>query len=273
MRAGSNSSPRLRAQAQPGGEAERACAGPPAARLRLEGTQPVSSPRGGAPQLPPTPSLRPGGRGLRRSASASLVWCCRGSCWSRAVGSRSPSQRGRSRVGRLGAKPAREGRGGRGASAVGGLEEVSFYADLANLVIAMANEEINEKSYDPDPLILIYSNNVVSVMKMTKEAKDSNVACIVLNLFLKHSKAVVSDLIDFCMKNLHDLSGKVFTNIGFASSVKSTLFTLSSHKAAEIVQAMLDHFHSTLIVQKPGGDNLAYALVKAGSRTDAKAQN
>ncbi|XP_025962061.2 A-kinase anchor protein 3 [Dromaius novaehollandiae] len=134
--------------------------------------------------------------------------------------------------------------------------------------------------------ILNYANNVVSdmmvsVMKAMKgQANDSNIACIALkNVLLKHSKAVVSDFIDSCMKNLHDVTGKLLTNSDFASSVKQTLFTVGSHKAAEIVQAMLNHLHSSLIVQKPGGDksqsqSLSYASMKTGSRTaDARAQN
>uniref|UniRef100_A0A8C6Z9J1 A-kinase anchoring protein 3 n=1 Tax=Nothoprocta perdicaria TaxID=30464 RepID=A0A8C6Z9J1_NOTPE len=132
--------------------------------------------------------------------------------------------------------------------------------------------------------ILNYANNVVSdmmvsVMKTMKgQANDSNIACIVLkNVLLKHSKAVVSDFIDSCMKNLHDVTGKLLTNTDFASSVKQTLFTVGSRKTAEIVQAMLNHLHSSLIVQKPGGDrsqSLSYASMKTGSRTaDARAQN
>lgn len=66
---------------------------------------------------------------------------------------------------------------------------------------------------------------------------------------------MVSDLIDSCLKNLHDIAGKFLTNSDFASLVKSTLFILGSCKAAAIVQAMLNNFHSTMIVQKSGGDN------------------
>ncbi|KAM9276352.1 LOW QUALITY PROTEIN: A-kinase anchor protein 3 [Cariama cristata] len=121
--------------------------------------------------------------------------------------------------------------------------------------------------------ILICGNNevsvmVVSVMKTVEgQANDSNIACIVLNLLLKHSKAMVSDS---CMKNLHDISGKLLTNSD-SSSVKLILFILGSRKAAEIVQATLNHFCSTLIVQKPGGDN-AQHMPLTGSKTDAKAQ-
>ncbi|KAM9293367.1 LOW QUALITY PROTEIN: A-kinase anchor protein 3 [Morus bassanus] len=124
--------------------------------------------------------------------------------------------------------------------------------------------------------ILIYANNVISVMEVsvmkTMAGNDSNITCIVVNVLLKHSKAMVSGLIDSCMKSLHDLAGKVLTNLDFASSLKLTLFTLGSHKAAEIVQVVLTHLCCTLIVQKNGGDNLAYAPVKTGSLTEAKAQ-
>ncbi|KAM9026039.1 A-kinase anchor protein 3 [Ara ararauna] len=33
-------------------------------------------------------------------------------------------------------------------------------------------------------------------------------------------------------------------------------FIQGSHKAAKTVQATLNHFHSTLVVQKPGGDDI-----------------
>ncbi|KAM9245549.1 LOW QUALITY PROTEIN: A-kinase anchor protein 3 [Leptosomus discolor] len=125
--------------------------------------------------------------------------------------------------------------------------------------------------------IPIYANNVVSVMvvsvmKTVEGQANGSIKCIVLKRLLKHSKTVVSDIIDSCMKNLHDIAGKLLTNSDFASSAKPTLFTLGSCKAAEIIQATLNHFHSTLRVQKAGGDSLTYASVKTGSRTDAKAQ-
>uniref|UniRef100_A0A8C0GGM6 A-kinase anchoring protein 3 n=1 Tax=Chelonoidis abingdonii TaxID=106734 RepID=A0A8C0GGM6_CHEAB len=134
--------------------------------------------------------------------------------------------------------------------------------------------------------ILVYANNVVSdmmvsVMKTMKvEVNDSSIACVVLKkVILKHSKEVVSDLIDSCMKNLHNVTGTLMTDSDFVSAVKRSLFSQGSHKAAEIVQAMLNRLHTTLIVQKPAGDksqsqSLAYASVKTGSRAaDAKAQN
>uniref|UniRef100_A0A8C4VNH4 A-kinase anchoring protein 3 n=1 Tax=Gopherus evgoodei TaxID=1825980 RepID=A0A8C4VNH4_9SAUR len=134
--------------------------------------------------------------------------------------------------------------------------------------------------------ILVYANNMVSdmmvsVMKTMKvEVNDSSIACVVLKkVILKHSKEVVSDLIDSCMKNLHNVTGTLMTDSDFVSAVKRSLFSQGSHKAAEIVQAMLNRLHTTLIVQKPAGDksqsqSLAYASVKTGSRAaDAKAQN
>ncbi|CAM5081984.1 unnamed protein product [Eretmochelys imbricata] len=151
----------------------------------------------------------------------------------------------------------------------------------------------HKKRFGPDEFtntlskgILVYANNVVSdmmvsVMKTMKvEVNDSSIACVVLKkVILKHSKEVVSDLIDSCMKNLHNVTGTLMTDSDFVSAVKRSLFSQGSHKAAEIVQAMLNRLHSTLIVQKPAGDksqsqSLAYASVKTGSRAaDAKAQN
>uniref|UniRef100_A0A8C3XL35 A-kinase anchoring protein 3 n=1 Tax=Chelydra serpentina TaxID=8475 RepID=A0A8C3XL35_CHESE len=151
----------------------------------------------------------------------------------------------------------------------------------------------HKKRFGPDEFtntlskgILVYANNVVSdmmvsVMKTMKvEVNDSSIACVVLKkVILKHSKEVVSDLIDSCMKNLHNVTGTLMTDSDFVSAVKRSLFSQGSHKAAEIVQAMLNRLHTTLIVQKPAGDksqsqSLAYASVKTGSRAaDAKAQN
>uniref|UniRef100_A0A8C8S6C5 A-kinase anchoring protein 3 n=1 Tax=Pelusios castaneus TaxID=367368 RepID=A0A8C8S6C5_9SAUR len=151
----------------------------------------------------------------------------------------------------------------------------------------------HKKRFGPDEFtntlskgILVYANNVVSdmmvsVMKTMKvQVNDSSIACVVLKkVILKHSKEVVSDLIDSCMKNLHNVTGTLMTDSDFVSAVKRSLFSQGSHKAAEIVQAMLNRLHSTLIAQKPTGDksqsqSLAYASVKTGSRAaDAKAQN
>ncbi|XP_066488781.1 A-kinase anchor protein 3 [Tiliqua scincoides] len=131
--------------------------------------------------------------------------------------------------------------------------------------------------------ILVYANNVVSdmmvsVMKTMKvKVSDSSIACAVLKkVLLKHSKEVVSDLIDSCMKNLHDVTGTLMTDSDFVSAVKRSLFTQGSQKAAEIVQAMLNRLHNALIVQKQVSEkvksqSMAFASVKTGG--DAKTQN
>ncbi|CAI5773990.1 Hypothetical predicted protein [Podarcis lilfordi] len=133
--------------------------------------------------------------------------------------------------------------------------------------------------------ILVYANNVVSdmmvsVMKTMKvKVNDSNIACAVLKkVLLKHSKEVVSDFIDSCMKNLHDVTGTLMTDSDFVSAVKRSLFTQGSQKASEIVQAMLNRLHNALIVQKHVSDrgksqSMAFASVKTGSGHDGKSQN
>ncbi|XP_077166615.1 A-kinase anchor protein 3 [Paroedura picta] len=133
--------------------------------------------------------------------------------------------------------------------------------------------------------ILVYANNVVSdmmvsVMKTMKvKVNDSNIACAVLKkVLLKHSKEVVSDLIDSCMKNLHDVTGTLMTDSDFVSAVKRSLFSQGSQKVSEIVQAMLNRLHNALIVQKQAGDkarsqSMAFASVKTGAGADGKMQN
>ncbi|KAH0616355.1 hypothetical protein JD844_027394 [Phrynosoma platyrhinos] len=133
--------------------------------------------------------------------------------------------------------------------------------------------------------ILVYANNVVSdmmvsVMKTMKvKVNDSNIACAVLKkVLLKHSKEVVSDLIDSCMKNLHDVTGTLMTDSDFVSAVKRSLFTQGSQKASEIVQAMLNRLHNALIVQKQVNEkarsqSMAFATVKTVPGTDTKTQN
>ncbi|XP_025027222.1 A-kinase anchor protein 3 [Python bivittatus] len=133
--------------------------------------------------------------------------------------------------------------------------------------------------------ILVYANNVVSdmmvsVMKTMKvKVNDSNIACAVLKkVLLKHSKEVVSDLIDSCMKNLHDVTGTLMTDSDFVSAVKRSLFTQGSQKASEIVQAMLNRLHNALIVQKQVNEkakshSMAFATIKTGRGADAKTQN
>lgn len=131
--------------------------------------------------------------------------------------------------------------------------------------------------------ILVYANNVVSdmmvsVMKTMKvKVSDSSIACAVLKkVLLKHSKEVVSDLIDSCMKNLHDVTGTLMTDSDFVSAVKRSLFTQGSQKASEIVQAMLNRLHNALIVQKQVSEkvkaqSMHFTTVKTSG--DCKTQN
>ncbi|KAM6093509.1 LOW QUALITY PROTEIN: A-kinase anchor protein 3 [Chlamydotis macqueenii] len=150
--------------------------------------------------------------------------------------------------------------------------------------VELEKEKCHQKHFGQDELannlskeILIYANNVLSVMvvsvmkTMEGQPNDSNIACIVLNLLLRHSKSMVSDLIDSWMKNLHDIADELLTNSDFDFSMKLAPFMLDSRKAAEIAPAMLNYLHSALIVQKPGAGRLVYASAKTGSGTDAKA--
>ncbi|XP_061438587.1 A-kinase anchor protein 3 isoform X2 [Rhineura floridana] len=179
-------------------------------------------------------------------------------------------------------------------------KKTSFYYKEENTEIPNKSEPYRDgtkgcnhrKRFGPDENtnslskgILVYANNVVSdmmvsVMKTMKvKVNDSNIACAVLKkVLLKHSKEVVSDLIDSCMKNLHDVTGTLMTDSDFVSAVKRSLFTQGSQKASEIVQAMLNRLHNALIVQKQVSEkaksqSMAFASVKTGPGIDAKTQN
>ncbi|XP_063164465.1 A-kinase anchor protein 3 [Candoia aspera] len=179
-------------------------------------------------------------------------------------------------------------------------KKASFYYKEENTEIPNKSEPSRDegkgchhrKRFGPDEYsnslskgILVYANNVVSdmmvsVMKTMKvKVNDSNIACAVLKkVLLKHSKEVVSDLIDSCMKNLHDVTGTLMTDSDFVSAVKRSLFTQGSQKASEIVQAMLNRLHNALIVQKQVSErnkshSMAFATIKTGQGLDAKTQN
>lgn len=66
---------------------------------------------------------------------------------------------------------------------------------------------------------------------------------------------MVSHFVDSCTKSLYGIADKLLTNSDFASSAKQTLLPPGNFKGAEIVQAIMHHFHFTLIEQKPEGDN------------------
>nr|XP_010962425.1 A-kinase anchor protein 4 [Camelus bactrianus] len=130
--------------------------------------------------------------------------------------------------------------------------------------------------------LMVYANQVasdmmVSVMKTLKVHSSGKPipACVVLKrVLLKHTKEIVSDLIDSCMKNLHNITGVLMTDADFVSAVKRNLFNHGKQNAADIMEAMLKRLVSALLGEKKEtkSQSLAYAALKAGSH-DPKCKN
>uniref|UniRef100_H0VDL4 A-kinase anchoring protein 4 n=2 Tax=Cavia porcellus TaxID=10141 RepID=H0VDL4_CAVPO len=130
--------------------------------------------------------------------------------------------------------------------------------------------------------LMVYANQVasdmmVSVMKTLKVHSSGKPipACVVLKrVLLKHTKEIVSDLIDSCMKNLHNITGVLMTDSDFVSAVKRNLFNHGKQNAADIMEAMLKRLVSALLGEKKEtkSQSLSYASLKAGSQ-DPKCKN
>ncbi|CAO2624278.1 A-kinase anchor protein 4 [Lemmus lemmus] len=130
--------------------------------------------------------------------------------------------------------------------------------------------------------LMVYANQVasdmmVSVMKTLKVHSCGKPipACVVLKrVLLKHTMEIVSDLIDSCMKKLHNVTGVLMTDSDFVSAVKRNLFNHGKQNAADIMESMLKRLVSALLGEKKEtkSQSLAYATLKAGTH-DPKCKN
>nr|XP_023489125.1 A-kinase anchor protein 4 isoform X1 [Equus caballus] len=130
--------------------------------------------------------------------------------------------------------------------------------------------------------LMVYANQVASdmmfsVMKTLKVHSSGKPipACAVLKrVLLKHTKEIVSDLIDSCMKNLHNITGVLMTDSDFVSAVKRNLFNHGKQNAADIMEAMLKRLVGALLGEKKEtkSQSVSYASLKAGSQ-DPKCKN
>lgn len=123
----------------------------------------------------------------------------------------------------------------------------------------------------------VASNMTVSVMKTLKVHSSGKLipACVVLKrVLLKHTKEIVSDLIDSCLKNLHNITGVLMTNSDFVSAIKRNLFNHGKQNAADIMEAMLRRLVSALLGEEKETKSqcLSYTSLKARSH-DAKCKN
>ncbi|XP_042313427.1 A-kinase anchor protein 4-like [Sceloporus undulatus] len=124
--------------------------------------------------------------------------------------------------------------------------------------------------------LMVYANKnakdmTFSFVNATKIHKRQPLpACVVLKrVFLKHTKDVISDLIDSTMKNLHNVTGVLMTDSDFVTTVKKNLFHAGTQKSTEILEAMVLRMYNALTTEtKEKGHSLVYSLLKTGCSLD-----
>ncbi|XP_039343272.1 A-kinase anchor protein 4-like [Mauremys reevesii] len=135
--------------------------------------------------------------------------------------------------------------------------------------------------------LMVYANQVASDMMfsfmktMKVQRKDGKPlpACVVLKrVILKHTKDVISDLIDSTMKNLHNVTGVLMTDSDFASTVKKNLYNMGSQKSTEILEVMVRRLYNVLVAEhndkgQSKSHSLAYTILKTAFPSDSKSQS
>lgn len=130
--------------------------------------------------------------------------------------------------------------------------------------------------------LMVYANKdakdmTFSFVKATKihKGRQPLPACVVLKrVFLKHTRDVISDLIDSTMKNLHNVTGVLMTDSDFVTTVKKNLFNAGTQKSTEILEAMVLRMYNALMTEtKEKGHSLVYSLLKTGCSMDPSSQS
>uniref|UniRef100_A0A8D0EGI6 A-kinase anchor 110kDa C-terminal domain-containing protein n=1 Tax=Salvator merianae TaxID=96440 RepID=A0A8D0EGI6_SALMN len=128
--------------------------------------------------------------------------------------------------------------------------------------------------------LMVYANQVASDMMFSfmktmkvQKGKHPPPACVVLKkVLLRHTREVISDLIDSTMKNLHNLTGALMTDSDFVNTVKKNLFNAGTQKSTEILEAMVKRLFKALSGDDKKSQSLAFAALKAGAHTDSRTQ-
>lgn len=129
--------------------------------------------------------------------------------------------------------------------------------------------------------LMVYANQVASDMMFSfmktmkvQKGKHPPPACVVLKkVLLKHTRDVISDLIDSTMKNLHNVTGVLMTDSDFVNTVKKNLFNVGTQKSTEILEAMVKRLFKALAGDdKHKSQSLAFAALKAGAHSDSRSQ-
>ncbi|KAJ6660986.1 hypothetical protein lerEdw1_017006 [Lerista edwardsae] len=170
-----------------------------------------------------------------------------------------------------------------------------FYGEVcSNQSESMNDEEVKHSAHIIHPRkksacdggsfnkgLMVYANKnakdmTFSFVNATKVHKRPPLpACVVLKrVFLKHTRDVISDLIDSTMKNLHNVTGVLMTDSDFVTTVKKNLFNAGTQKSTEILEAMVLRMYNALMTEtKERGHSLVYSLLKTGCSMDPNSPN
>uniref|UniRef100_A0A8D0BQG4 A-kinase anchor 110kDa C-terminal domain-containing protein n=1 Tax=Salvator merianae TaxID=96440 RepID=A0A8D0BQG4_SALMN len=95
--------------------------------------------------------------------------------------------------------------------------------------------------------MMVYANQVASDMMLSflktlkvQKGRHPQPACAVLKeVLVRHTKEIVSDLIDSSMKNLHNITGALMTDSDFVCGLKKNLYNVGAQKTAEVLDVMV----------------------------------
>ncbi|XP_053257641.1 A-kinase anchor protein 4-like [Podarcis raffonei] len=122
--------------------------------------------------------------------------------------------------------------------------------------------------------MMVYANQVASDMMLSflktmrvQKGRHPPPACAVLKeVLMKHTREIVSDLIDSSMKNLHNITGALMTDSDFVCGLKRNLYKAGTQKTAEVLEVMVKRLFKLILGddKQYRAQNFTFANYKAG---------
>lgn len=164
-------------------------------------------------------------------------------------------------------------------------QEDPFQSEMLNANAFKQGDRYSRKQDDGTTVskgMMVYANQVASDMMLSflrtmkvQKGKNPPPACVVLkDVLMKHSKEIVSDLIDSSMKNLHNITGALMTDSDFVYGLKKNLYNVGTQKSTEVLEAMVKRLFKVLSREdkQPRSQSVAFASYKSGSQPNQRAQ-
>ncbi|XP_042301342.1 A-kinase anchor protein 4-like [Sceloporus undulatus] len=122
--------------------------------------------------------------------------------------------------------------------------------------------------------MMVYANQVASdmmlsflkTMKVQKGRRPPPACSVLKEVLMRHTKEIVSDLIDSSMKNLHNITGALMTDSDFVYGLKKNLYNVGTQKTSEILDVMVKRLFKLLAAEdkQTRSQSLAFASYKSG---------